>query len=258
MEFEAQQRDFNQQTRGLEQSYASHRAVVTQLLVETLREFAPAKLAILGSGNCHDLDPASLHSLVAAVELWDFDADALQYGLSRFQAANSDNVSTRQVDLRQPIGDGHRAVCDVVLSACVLSQLMSHLASDVASSTAGDRSTDNPDVDATRAVVLRATHLRTMLDLLRPGGVGLLVTDFVSSETLPELLTTTDAELMAVAKSAIARQNFFTGCNPLAIFEQVRSAADQANPPQISLPWRWHIGEKAMAVIAIRFSKPEK
>ena len=54
-----------------------------------------------------------------------------------------------------------------------------------------------------------------MLSLLNSGGTGLLITDFVSSESLPELYETTD--LKSTLLSAIANENVLLGLNPATI-----------------------------------------
>jgi hypothetical protein len=46
-------------------------------------------------------------------------------------------------------------------------------------------------------------HIQQILGLLKPGGLGVLVLDFVSEETLPQLLNATDEEEDLVGRSLL-------------------------------------------------------
>ena len=88
----------------------------------------------------------------------------------------------------------------------------------------------------------------------------MLILDFVSSDTLPELVTAdTDESMLATGRKAIDERNFFTGTNPWAIKEAMAKliVEDPSRPWDIARPWRWRIGDnRYYAVTAIRFSKP--
>ena len=110
-------------------------------------------------------------------------------------------------------------------------------------------------------IAIRDGHLKLMEKLIRPGGAGVLITDFVSSDTLPELATIDDAPetVLATARKAIDQRNFFTGTNPWAMKDALAKliSEDPFEPWSIAPPWRWQIGEKrSYLVTAINFSKP--
>lgn len=68
-------------------SFASHRRRVTDLIVD--RSFRQdSRLAVLGAGNCNDLDLKILAASFAAVDLFDLDAKVLARGI-RFQLMES-------------------------------------------------------------------------------------------------------------------------------------------------------------------------
>jgi hypothetical protein len=66
-------------------------------------------------------------------------------------------------------------------------------------------------------MAVRNRHLEIILELLNPRGVGVLVTDFVATETAPELAQLDELLLPRAAAKWIEERNFFTGANPFAI-----------------------------------------
>ena len=106
--------------------------------------------------------------------------------------------------------------------------------------------------------MIRDGHLNLMSRLIRPAGVGVLVTDFVSSDTLPELNQANTAQaVLEVSRKAIETRNFFTGTNPWAIKDSLLKITPETSelPGSIAPPWRWKIGpQRSYAVTAITFS----
>ena len=97
-----------------------------------------------------------------------------------------------------------------------------------------------------------------LLELLRPGGVGLLITDFVSSETYPELPNVSDSDLPATAARLISERNFFTGVNPMvlhALFRQDPRLAPFVASTALTNPWLWDFGPRTYAVCAVQVVK---
>ena len=91
---------------------------------------------------------------------------------------------------------------DVVVSTCLTTQLLSGIVNSM-----GD---DSPYKNV-MMLAMRDGHLKLMDNLIRPGGAGVLITDFVSSDTLPELATADTTEsVLATARKAIDERNFFT------------------------------------------------
>jgi hypothetical protein len=104
--------------------------------------------------------------------------------------------------------DKFAAQFDTTASLCVLSQLLDGVADAVGTSHA-------QFVEAIQAI--RLGHLRLLARLTAPGGRGLLVTDLVSSETCPDLGSTSEADLPDKLVKLIAGRNFFTGLNPAVL-----------------------------------------
>lgn len=270
--------DYNARTRDLSDSYAEHRTRVTERLLWTARELAGGadSLTILGSGNCNDLDPLALQRQFRQIRLIDIDPQALSRARQRLESIGLSDVQCQEFELTGILqrADGLRAadpranpgVGDLiaasrmhassiqllrshcVVSSCVLSQLIDAVLSLVPQNA--------PDL-AELIMELRRKHLATMLDCLHPGGAGLLVSDFVSSETLPELHTLQETELPKRLALAIEQGNFFTGCNPFAIFQQLLQlqASGVVEQAGWSKPWLWNIADKRMAVNAFWFRK---
>ncbi len=107
-------------------------------------------------------------------------------------------------------------------------------------------------------MTVRNRHLEIILELLHPGGVGVLVTDFVATETAPELAQLDELLLPQAARHWIEQRNFFTGANPFAIrdyYNQSRQPGPFAEDVQVKGPWRWDIGAKQLAVSAVTFRR---
>ncbi len=187
MDLRAAHRRHNRTTRDAWRRYAPHRARVMGLL-----EAGPAgTLAILGAGNCNDVDLAGLAARFDAIALLDIDTKACRAAARRAGV----EVAIHDVDLsgvlgrltrwrRQPPGpDELRALpaaaveavraavparFDVVLTSGVLSQL-------VWSAMETFAVTD----PALRGVALGSVvaHLQVASSLLRPGGALVVVAD---------------------------------------------------------------------------------
>jgi hypothetical protein len=105
-------------------------------------------------------------------------------------------------------------------------------------------------------VELREAHLDLMLDRTIEGGSLLFISDIVSSDTAPELLSCPDVGLAKLRDELISRNNYFHGTNPHLIERSltVRAATRIERRP----PWRWPIGERAFLVTAIRVDRHEQ
>jgi len=122
------------------------------------------------------------------------------------------------------------------------------------------------DFDRVNDVVLavRDNHLRMLLDAVDTGAVVALVTDFVSSDTLPELNTEIPSqEFIDLVVGAINAKNFFTGTNPAALQQRLTALHDDrkgfagAATGKLKItttqPWRWKFGRRSFAAIALVF-----
>jgi len=253
-------RGLNRDTAESWHRYSEHRARVTAL--------APGgdTCAVLGAGNCNDLDLEALASRYREIHLIDLDAEALQRARDR----QSEPVA-RQLVLHGAIdlsGTLHRLAdfkrrtltpaelgslpqesagavleaigprFDTVLSACVLSQVM-HTCNRVLGPE-----TLQLEIIACALVI---AHLRLVGQLLRPGGTGVVVTDTVSSESyaLEELWG--ERSPLALLDHLEETENFLSGTSPsflrrvLRTDEVLRKTVD---PPRLIEPWLWRLDDR--------------
>ena len=134
---------------------------------------------------------------------------------------------------------------DVVASTCVLSQLMVPIID-----TLGE---NNPDfLPVIQAV--RLGHLRLLAKLVAPGGIGVLLTDIVSSDTYPLLKDVAAEALPGVLASLIRQRNFFHGVNPavlLSCFQTDSVLVNCIESLALEAPWLWNLVGRYYAVCAI-------
>ena len=275
-----EQRRRNQLTQGNWLRFAAHRERVTGLLLEARRNPAD-RLGVLGAGNCNDLDLHRLLQHYREIHLLDTDPDALRFALQQQHVSASLQLHIHQGDdltgildtlasLERP--DGSRGVSaaqccdlrqqlrgpvdprwvsdlDVVASTCTLTQLIDSVSLALGP---GEQTVEQLALD------VRDQHLRLMLSMLRPGGRGVLISDFVSSDSCPELPDLPLPELPEMARHWIDGQNFFTGTNPFAIKRQL---IEECTLPvcrdrvEIIRPWKWDFGPRVYAVSAVRFER---
>lgn len=262
----------NTDSRDGWECFAPHREQVTRLLVDAVTTANPT-LCVLGAGNCNDLDLSQLVTAYTQVNLVDIDGDAITAGLTR-QAIGpvqivvrggtdvtgiADALSTWD-SARAPTNDEIDALVELarhattsmggeqfntVASVCLLSQLLEAV-------------TLHLDQTHPRFLELltcvRREHIRLMIDLIEPGGSFILVTDIVSSLTVPQLDTATHAELPRLVQAALTGRNFFTGMNPAVIAHLL--STDEGIAPrlqhlQVINPWVWDLGPRRYAVCAM-------
>lgn len=249
---------------------------MTQLLLEA-RGGSGQSLCLLGVGNGNDVDLAAIAGAFERIALVDLDDRAVARAMDRLSGDKRRRVESHApVDLSgvlpalenwnaaatfagesiasaiaaarlvpPPLAGGY----DVVASTCVLSQLIDSVYLAVAAG--------HPRASEL-ALAVRNRHLETMIALLNPGGAGVLVTDFVSSETAPELAFLPDSQIPAAAIAWINARNFFTGTNPYAIRDYLRGLGQKAlaaENAEVLPAWRWDIGAKQLAVSAVTFRR---
>ena len=279
------QKALNETTRTLAHHFESHRNRITDLILVAAKtatvsnnDSKPA-LAILGAGNGNDLDLAALLDSYSSIHLFDFDGDALNYQRNKLSdsiLASKKIVFEPAIDLSgiaddlenmspNPTESSVLALAekarrvelilsdrqfDVVASTCMLTQLL-----DSAVKAYGDESPHKNYM----MIALRDGHLRLMSKMLGMGAVGILVTDFVSSDTLPEIAQTeNDDTVLELSRRAINDRNFFTGTNPWAIKDSLAKmlVETSSQPWSIESSWRWQIGDSRFYLVtAIKFSK---
>ena len=287
MNTKRQQSELNQQSISSWDYFESHRAKVAAIAIAAAEELTIdgnlPTCGILGAGNGNDLDLAALAKRFSSIHLFDIDENALgrikdRYQdqpevLSRLVFEDPVDVSSvfQQLDqCRSPTGDCdhrqliesankvslegtslHERTFDVVVSVCLLSQLI--LA--VVNTFADDDKAQTPIL-----LAVRDGHLNLLVRLSKHPGRTILITDFVSSDTLPQLPQADDDEkLLAAARIAIDDRNFFTGTNPWAITAKLGPQLKPADQDslEVSPPWRWQFGKRFYAVTAITFSMGE-
>jgi hypothetical protein len=271
--------DRNRQTRALT-TYGSHRDRVMEL-VSSLRDQSPKltqSIAVLGAGNCLDLDLPALVRTSQRVELIDLDAEALEFGVSRQISAIDpgvrNNIHRRApVDLAEPLTqltqddfDDPRWMdtcsrlesvhvrdrgipVDCVVSACVLSQIIDSLSLLVGP--------QHPRLPVVLQAVRRG-HLNRMLEWLVPSGIGLLITDVVSSDTAPGLAHVPDQHLPLFLQQCLQMGNFFAGLHPGHIMQdltQYEPISSRVRDVAMHPPWKWQMGPRFYAVCAVSFCR---
>lgn len=252
-----------------------HRRAVTSLIVEAAGS-PDGRCCILGAGFCQDLDLRAVTSRFKEVHLVDIDPDALRQGLRRQAMEKSSAIvchtpydvtgvhddlialsntsawteSAVNELLQRVRSSGWSSLgggFDVVASTCLFSQVIQHVLDTV-----------GPHGEAVYVPIiqaLRLRHLELILHACRPSGVGLFITDIVSSDTLPQLPSHAGEQLRQLLDQAVNNQNFFTGLNPQAIRAAIESQPtlrDELESAQVSQPWVWNAGVRYYAVLAVR------
>lgn len=258
----------NRATRDSAALFEPHRRQVTALALRA--EGGPA--AVLGAGNCNDVDLPALTARFEEVHLVDLDAEALR-GASLGQAeavrerlvlhggADLSGILDHLAALDSPAGIdaaveaasqvalpvGELGLC---LSCCLLTQMILSVVDRL-----GER---HPRVvDVVRAV--RTGHLLAMTRSLRGGGVGVLVSDMVSSNTVPQLHAAPAGALRGAMAALVRGRNFFTGANPFLIADALGTHPEMAprvRDVELCEPWVWRIAPaRAYLVFAVRFTR---
>ncbi|RLT06631.1 MAG: hypothetical protein DWI22_11530 [Planctomycetota bacterium] len=263
-------------------SFASHRQHVMRLILDaaagtSVRRSTSAQsdkwptMTVIGAGNCQDIDLTTLAVAFSEIRLIDIDAVAVACAVSRLPADVTSQIRIfAPIDIAAPLmsvaafvslDPAQRAavlaavesaemperlpVSDVVVSACLLSQLL-----DSASQIAPPESSDYlPLMQA-----VRRGHLLRLLSLTAPGGRVLLITDLVSSDTVQELAKTLSAELPKLMFQCLQSGNFFSGLNPAVVqhdIQHIQACVELCLSSRILPPWLWHLGARSYAVYAV-------
>ncbi len=256
--------------------YSAHRERVTRTLLDS-RTMSAERLCLLGAGNLNDFDLPALLSAFREIVLVDLDADALQRGLARqgfaldgririvapvdvsgvfVELTAMENPLAREAAIERCLRSlvqtpdfGWKGSCDVVASVGLLTQLIDGVTRTISES--------HPRCWEIVSA-LRTQHLRLMLELAAPGGAEVLVTEVVSSDSCPALLSVSEVELPDLLRREIAARNFFTGTNPAALQQLLRteiSLAGQLASVRFSEPWLWTFLARTYAVFAVAMRK---
>jgi hypothetical protein len=252
------QRSCNLASADRWEQFAEHRARLTELALHAAPAGGQGRLAVLGAGNGNDLDLTGLAGHFREVHLFDLDAEALARARRRHP--------TRAVVLRAPIDlSGMLPLLpalrrrpttlaeiahlprtsletvlaaiperfDVVLSACLLTQILhgAHVALGSA----------HPHLTPVSCALVLA-HARLLARLVRPEGIGLLVTDTVSAQSplLDQALTRgSPADLLADLEAA---HLCAAGTGPSflhRVLAEDHAVGPLIEPPTPVAPWPW-------------------
>ena len=273
------QRELNSKSKQSWDLFENHRNQISQLINDALHAMVPATekptMCVLGAGNGNDLDVAHLAEHFASIHVMDLDRSALDRLWKRYDdqpevqkklqlvpdveftgitssltelSEKPDKEMAKKVyDQSLGIHCSVEEKFDVVVSTCILTQLI-----DAVVETLGREN----EWIVPLTIGVRDGHLNLMTSLCKNGGRRVLVTDFVSSDTLLDLASADDSEsVLALARSAIDSRNFFTGANPFSIREklvELKQVSDQ-DDVEISPPWRWQIGQRYYLVTAVSY-----
>lgn len=228
-------------------------------------------ISIVGAGNCQDIDLNVLAELFTKIRLIDIDAEALNRVVSKcppgvtsrirlftpvdiaapllshaaFMALSSESRAAFLAGLQTPSTSDKIPVSDVVVSACILSQLI-----DTASKIV------LPEAPEFLSLIqaVRRGHLARLLELTVAGGRTLLITDLVSSDTVPEINQTSPAELPMLMFQCLQSGNFFSGLSPAVVqhdLQNIPAFVQRCASFQILPPWLWQLGTRSFAVYAV-------
>jgi len=256
----------NRSTREHWTHFASHRAQIQGLLVAPFHRTGTGRLCVLGAGNCNDVDLRVLAEAFGEVHLVDIDPAALEAGVRRQVMAGKPGVTLHAgvdltgvaarfaawekspptpADLEAAAREAAAAgapdlggAFDVVLSPCLLSQLVGY-ASDVLGKAHSMR--------RELLLALRTRHLRTLVDLLKPGGTAVLVCDVANSESVPALGGDRRVDLDDLLKRLSYTGRHFDGLAPQAIDAALKSdpiIAPLLGHVQLVRPWLWRLGPR--------------
>ncbi len=253
------------------ETFRNHREIVTGF-IDSMAPPDAKSLCVLGAGQCRDNDLNQLIPRFARITLVDLSEQDIRDGLQnqnltgsdaievvgkldvsgvhdlldRYANDPDDNVLNDIIRIATTFEPSVLKTYDCVASTCLLSQILCHASESV--------SAQHPCLPLLLQV-LRQRHVEIILSLLNSGGIGLLITDFVSSESLPELYEATD--LKYTLQSAIANENVLLGLNPATIgnlFNHERIKPD-IKTLRITDPWRWVMPQRIYACFAIIFAK---
>ena len=204
------------------------------------------KVAILGAGNCNDLDLVQLSSECGEIHLFDLDREAMEDALVRQGVSERPNIHLRDdLDLsglsdsatgtaRKPAPD-----FDLAVSACVVSQLLETVSRVLP-----------PGLDRDRTMLqVRDAHVRLMNGLMTPGGTGIVVTDMAEADSAPD---PTQPPEPAAAGELARKGQYFLGLDPKGIQQALGAVRNLKQ----SEPWTWQLDPvRRFLVHAVRFSK---
>lgn len=271
------QAERNIETQDAWKCFENHRQQIARWVLKAvdilrLKGVKPT-LVVLGAGNGNDLDLTQIAGSFESIDLIDLDPEALERIQVRYAAHPTVLQKVRFLGAadvtgmldhfeewkqgtaeyspewlqkaREPKLECTDRNYSVVLSACLLTQLIDSVVKTVG---------ENSPLLLPMIFAVRDGHLDLAMRLMTEQSCLLLVTDFVSSDTLPELKSSKSIEEMqATIHNAIAKGNFFTGVNPMAIAEKIQRKIlnEEEQLVHMSVPWKWRFKDRCYCVACI-------
>jgi hypothetical protein len=264
---------WNQESRENWDCFHQHRRKATDLVVSKLKS-QNDRLCILVAGNCNDLDLNILVSQFKEIHLVDIDTQAVCDGIARQELSDCNKIFTHgSIDLSGAIhfltelSQEHNSAesriklfiqteitplnlnitepFELVVSVCTLTQLI-----NTAVRSLGDNHPNLFDL----ILKIRNHHLDQLINLVKPQGCGILITDIVSSDSSAGMAHVSEESFPEIVDQLIANQNFFHGVNPYRI-GSVLSSNPLVSGAKMLSPWRWNFGSRIYAVCAIEAYK---
>jgi len=255
----------NRNSAGNWEDFAPHRGRMTAMLLDAAPA-TPGTLAILGAGNCNDVDLPALAARYREIHLVDVDTEAVTAARDRQPPAVAGAVvlhapvdlsgalpripgfrakpptTPTQVEaLAKSCVDNVRAalpdIYDTVVSACILSQIMHGARLAIGATPVLNNIADG----------LAAGHVRALAQLTRPGGTAILATDAVSSESYPLEELWGDRPPLDLLAELEHTDNVFSCTGPIylrRLLARDPAVAPLVGPPRIIETWLWRLGAK--------------
>lgn len=258
------ERERNETTRGRFAHYAQHRAQ-QMALTEGLRGL---RIAVLGAGNCNDLELPALAQAFEEVHLFDIDAEALE---AAWQRQNSDvrracHLHTRDLTGVASYLDDWQASppeplvaqvaawtklsalvdeagqFDAVLSTCMLSQVAINLRDFFGLA---------PALSSALLAAI-AGHIMLAGALTKTGGTVLVTSDCITNRYPIHQEAQARGALNAIFHLA-AQGAAFPGTDPDLIASLL--ATPNFSQPQFKNAWIWDLSEQSYLVYAIQAAR---
>jgi hypothetical protein len=256
-------------------AFANHRRHLTDLLmarVPTLpSERSGPRLCVLGAGNCGDLDLERLASRYLSIHLVDIDEGAVERAIARqTKKTRAKLVAHAPIDLSgllgsldrwcnmgvtidelfahptltsQSIAESLGGLFDVVVSACVLSQM--HLA-------VRNVLSDTHQLFQAASYTVTLTHLRTLARLAEPGGLALLASDIATEEMAPLRGADEHSDFRALLARQISSGEVFDAVQPATIVSIARddpTLQRELGSARLADAWAWHNGDTRIFLV---------
>ncbi len=271
----ARQLRLNRETLDNWRLYRSHREAVADLICRPPQP-ASARLCILGAGNCNDLDLARLTGRFTRVDLVDLDRQAMAAGVQRQSPPAPGRISLHGgVDLagilktldtweryrprRESIDHCIREArafaglpflggFNAAASLCLLTQIIESVVSV----------TGPGAVPLELVRTLQQRHLRLLAELLLPGAVGYLVTDFA----LEPGGGRPTRKASSTSSASTPRGEAFLGVSPqelCALVSQDAFLRPRVRQVRVSPSWLWRQNpRRTLRVCSIQFQRIEE